>query len=248
MKKVVSIIILLSLLASCWTPDLLEETQEASLQDFYVETTLWSEFSGSSALEKVWQVSSSQDISLSANTNGRVISVNVKVWDRVQAWQVIARLEDNIWNLGINLQRSNIAIERARINYDSSKISLDKQIFDSQQQLDTFRRSLQTAQDDAEQNLLQAQDNVENNTIWIEDSQSALRLQQIDNNIEKAELDFEIKIAADTQQIKSYNANLRRDFNSLTTYLDDVIDFSDNILWVTEVNRNENRRFEQFLW
>lgn len=248
MKKIVSLILLSSLLVSCWRtqPSEVEETNEKT--DFFIETTLWSEFANTSSLEKVWQVTSSQDISLTANTNGRVSSVFVKVWDSVSAWQVIARLEDTIWNLWINLERSRIAIERAKINYESNEIALDKQVFDARTQLENLRRNLTAARLDAQQNLLQAEDNLNSSNVDNIDSQSALRLQQIDNNIEKSQLDYEIKVAADAQQIKSYSASLRRDFNALTNYMDDVIDFSDNILWVTEINRNENKRFEQFLW
>jgi len=248
MKKIISLLLVTTFLASCSGSDqILWESQDTKT-DFFVETTLGSEFASASSLEKVWKVSSSQDISLTANTNGRVSSVFVKVGDSVQAWQILARLEDTIWNLWINLQRSNIAIDRARINYESSEISLDKQIFDARQQLETLKRNLSAARLDAQQNLLQAQDTLSSSDVANQDSQSALRLQQIDNNIEKSELDFEIKVTADAQQITSYSASLRRDFNSLTTYLDDIIDFSDNILWVTDINRNENRRFEQFLW
>ena len=248
MKKLMSLILLSFILISCSRDDEWETLENDQKTDFFVETKLWSEFADNSSLQKVWRVSSSQDISLTANTNGRVSNVSVKVGDSVAAGQVIARLDDSIGNLGINLQRSNIAIDRARINYESSEISLDKQIFDARQQLETLRRNLSAANLDAQQNLLQAQDTLLSSNVWNDDSQSALRLQQIDNNIEKAQLDYEIKVANDKQQISSYSANLRRDFNALTNYIDDVIDFSDNILWVTEVNRNENRRFEQFLW
>ncbi len=238
---------LCSILVSCsGGEELWEPTQEK--KEFFIQTKLWTEFANNSLIKKVWQVSSSQDISLSANTNWRVTNVRVKVWDTVTAGQVIANLEDNIWNLWINLQRSNISIERAKINYESNKISLDKQIFDAQQQLENLQRSLATAQSDAKQNLLLAQDTVDNSSTNGLDSQSALRLQQLDNNIEKAELDYQIKLSADEQQIASYSPSLRREFNALSTFLDDVIDFSDNILWVTDVNRNQNRRFDQFLW
>jgi DNA-binding protein YbaB len=67
--------------------------------------------------------------------------------------------------LGINLQRSNIAIERAKINYESNEISLDKQIFDTRQQVETLRRNLLAASSDAQQNLLQVQDNLNSSDI-----------------------------------------------------------------------------------
>lgn len=245
MKKVIATIVLSIFLSSCWAPEEIQTVVEKS--DFFVETTLWSDFTGNTSFEKTGQASSSQDIELSANANGRVSYVGVKAGDTVSAGQVIASLEDNIGNYGINLQRSSIGIERAQINYESSKISLDKQVFDADLNLEKLERNLETLQKDSEQNIIQAQDNLNNSQYDGLDSRSALQLQQLDNNIEKSKLDYEIKLTADQQQIESYKATLRRDFNNLQTFLDDIIEFSDEILGVTDLNRAENDDYEMFL-
>lgn len=246
MKKAISFFLLITFLVSCGEVEDVKE--EAKKSEFYVNTKLWSEFSGTTKFIKIWQVSSSQDIDLSSNANGRLSSVRVKPWDSVFAGQVIATLEDNIWNYGISLERASIWVERAEINYESQKINLDKAIFDAEKNLSKLTRNLEALKQDTEQNLLQAEDNLNNSKYDGLDSRSALQLEQLDNNIEKARLDYEIKLTADNEQIASYGASLRRDFNALQTFLDDIIEFSDEILWVTDINRSENDDFEMFLW
>jgi len=223
-----------------------EESQ--SRADFYVETTLWDDFQNSSFIEKTWQISSSQDIMLSANANGRVSSVSVKPWDSVYAGQVIARLDDTLWSYGINLDRASIWVERAKINYDSTKLSLDKQVFDAEINLEKLKRNLEILRKDSDQNLIQAQDNFNNSQYDNLDSRAALQIEQLDNNIEKAKLDYDIKVSSDLQQIESFKASTKKEFNILRWYLSDVTNFSDEILWVSEENKNKNNDFEDFLW
>lgn len=245
MKKYISILLLTSFLVSCWwTEEIVKENKKT---DFFVETKLGSEFSGETSFVKTGKVSASQDIILTSNASGRISYIGVKTGDKVSAGQVLASLQDNVWNYGISLQRAEIGIERAQINYDSTKISLDKQVFDAELNLQKLQRNLETLKKDAEQSIIQAKDNVENSQYEWLDSRSALQLQQLDNNIEKAKLDYSIKLAADVEQISSYKSTLKKDFIALQTFLDDIIEFSDKILGITDANRTENDDYEMFL-
>ena len=236
------------MLSSCWLfwkEEVIESTEK---QDYYVDVIDFLELSGATQIEKVWQVNSSQDIELSANANGRVSSVWVKVWDKVSAGQVLARLDDSIGNYGISLERSNIWIESAQINYDYTKLSLDQQIEDARLRLEELERNLEIAVRDAAQNLEQAKNDLDSSKYEDLDTAAALQLEQIDNNIEKSRLEYEIKIQSDQQQIETFKANVKKEFQNIRTQVLDVIDFSDQILWVTEQNRRKNDKFEEFLW
>ena len=246
MKKIFLCIMCILVLSSCWDSE--KEITETSKSDFYVETALWSEFSWGITFEKTGQVSSSQDISLTANTSGRVSQVLVKPGDQVWAGQIIARLEDNIWNLWVNLSRAANSIERAKINLESNKITLDKQVFDAELSLKNLERDLLVLRQDSEQNLLLARDTLENSQYDNLDSSSALQLQSLDNNIEKSKLDYEVRVASDEETIEWYKSTLKRDYDTLLIFLVDVIEFSDEILGVTQLNRDENDDFEDFLW
>ena len=160
---------------------------------------------------------------------------------------MIARLEDNIGSYGISVQRASNSVERAQISYESNKISLDKQVFDAELNLEKLQRNLVALKSDSEQNLLLAEDNLQNSQYDGLDSTSALQLQQLDNNIEKAKLDYDIKLVADEETVESYKASLKKDYNTLLIFLDDIIEFSDELLGVTELNKDEDNDFEDFL-
>lgn len=245
MKKIITLLLLASILTSCGG---IEEEIKSEKADFYVNTILGNELSETIILEKTGQVRSGQDISLSSNASGRVSDIYVKAGDTVKAGQVLAILEDSIWSYWINLQRSGISVERAKINYESTELSLDKAIFDTQINLDNLERNLVALKSDSQQNILLAQDNLENSQYWNLDSSSALKLESLDNAIEKSKLDYEIKISTDMQSIEWYKATLKKEFSWILTILIDVQEFSDKILWVSDINKNKNNRFEDFLW
>lgn len=246
MKKIFLSLIIFFLLSSCWAEEVVDSTPDKI--DFFVETTIWSDFNGGSNIDKVWQVRSSQDISLSSTVSWRVVGVLVKPGDNVYAGQVIGRLSDSIGNYTTSIQRASNSIDRANINYDSSSLSLDKQIFDAEINLGKLERSLEIAKKDSEQNLLQAEDTLSNSLYDGLDSKAALQISQLDNNIEKAKLDYDNKLISDDQTIDGYASSLKKDFWVLGRFLDDIIQFSDEILWVTEVNKDENDDFEYLLW
>ena len=236
---------MLTLLAWCSKVELEEETQKA---DFFVSTLSGDQASSSIVLEKTGQVRSGQDISLSSNASGRVSQVYVKSGDTVEAWQILAVLEDTIWSYGINLQRSEIGVERATINYESTELSLDKAIFDGQLNLDRLERNLSALRIDSEQNILIAQDTLDNSQYGNLDSSSALRLESLDNAIEKSKLDYEIKLSSDAQSIEWYKATLKKEFSWITSTLIDLQEFADTLLGITDIHKDDNNDFEDFLW
>lgn len=252
MKYIYIYLSILLVLVSCGRPESTQDTQETQIPEaekteFFVVTTRGSEFSGESTLKKTWQVSSSQDITITNNTSGRVAQINTQVWQRVNTWQVLVRLDDTISNLDISLERSQNAIDRSQLDYESSKVSFERQIFDARQSVKDLERALVTLEQDSEQSIIQAKENLKNSTTQFSDSTSELQLEQLDNNIEKARFEYDILLENDRQVIVWYGQRLKTDFDALNILLDDVIEFSDEILWVTQLNRFENDRIDDFL-
>lgn len=220
MKKILYILLLSLFLFSCAENEIITEK---SSQDFFVEVKKIDDFSKSLNLEKTWKVSSSQDIKLTSQVSWRVGKIYVKEWEEVWKWDIIARLEDNIANYGLALERAQNALDKANINYESTENQLNKGISDLKINLDNLKFD-------------------ETN------SKSSLELEKIDNSIKKLALDYENLKIQNVQVINGFKNSLWKDLTTFTTFIDDIIDFSDKLLWVTTKNKDENDLFEEFLW
>lgn len=198
-------------------------------------------------IEKTGRVSGSQEIVLSSQASGQVADVLVKQGQSVEKGQILAYVSDSVANYGISLQRSALGVERAQINYDANELSLDKQVFDAQQNLDTLQRNLTLAQEDAQKNLALAEDSKTSSQYDNLESTASLQLQQLDNNIEKSYLDYEIKLESDAQQIATFKNNILKDFSSSRNILIDVLVFGDELLGVTPERKRDNDDYEDLL-
>jgi hypothetical protein len=69
-------------------------------------------------------------------------------------------LDDTVANYNINLERATNTIEKMQITYDSTKVSLDKQIFDLEITLEKLNNSLDTLKTTSEIDISQAKDNL----------------------------------------------------------------------------------------
>ncbi len=245
MKRIFSFIFLSIFLVSCGVDETLTEDEK---QEFFISTKLGRDLSWNILLEKSGKVTSSQDIQLTSQASWRVSSVLVKAGDTVQAGQTLVTLDDTIWSYALNLQRAANGVERARINYDSTQLQLEKQIFDGENSLAKLTRNLETLKKDTDQSIKQAEDSLQNSQYGNLDSRSALQIEQLDNNIKKTELDFENKKIADFETIEWFKTNLKKDANNLIITLDDIIQFSDEILGVTDINKYKNEDIQTFLW
>ncbi len=235
-KNLLIVLISLVLLSSCWTDDIQEE-QVQEKKEFLIETKAFWEFSNEATLRKTWRLSSSQNISLNSNANGRVGSIYVNAWDNVQKWQLLAILEDNVANYNLNISSANNALssaknslEVAKNNYEKAKIDVESKKITLEKQISDLRRNL---------NNLDV-DNV--------NSSSSVELDKIDNSIERLEIEYENLVLSNEEQINNFEKTISREFVVLQDYLYDINYFSDQILWLTPENRNKNDSYERFLW
>ena len=240
--------LLLSLFFLLWcgwseNTDIVSDTK-----NFFVTTQNLSEFDNQAFLTKTSRVSSSSDITLTTNAPGRVSTIFVREWDNISAGQQLIQLSDNVANYYLNLQRAENELDRAKINYDSNKISLDKQVTDAVSALDRIKFDYENAKVQANQDIIQAQNNRDDANANSDDSISNLEIQRIEANIAKSELDYDNSLISDEQTIAWFRSTLIKDFNAQLIFLDDVIEFSDTLLWVTIKNDNFADDIDQFLW
>jgi multidrug resistance efflux pump len=222
MKKIQLITLLLlslTLLTSCWK----EEVSEEQKKDFLIETKNISDFWNKYVIEKVWTVWSMQNISISSQVNWRVNNVYIKEGQYVNKWETILTISDNIANYWLSLASAKNNLEKAKLSYESTEVSLNKAIADIKRDLN----------------------NSEIDNLW---SNSSLELEKIENSIKKIWLDFDNLKIANQEQINWFKNSFNRDVTNFAIFTEDIIDFSDELLWVTDKNKDENDDFEDYLW
>lgn len=242
MKKIILILLLSILILSWCSDDKWVEVLEK--KDFYIDVKKIWDFDNIAYLNKTWKIDSTQNITLNSNANGRVKSILVKNWENVLEWQLLAVLEDNLANYNLNLEvaenaldasknaldvtKNNLSVsennlEKARLNYESTKLKLDKSIGD-------IERSL---------NNLNTED---------ETTSTSIEINKIDNSISRLNLEYDNLIMSNDETLSSFKRSLEKEITVLNNYLSDIIYFSDEILWVTELNKNKNNSYEIYLW
>ncbi len=217
-------------------------------QEFFIETKKFWDFSKNAQIKKIWKITGSQDISMTASAAGRVTEIYVKAGDNVQAGQRLAVLSDNLTNFWINLSRSWNGIERAQINYDSQKISLDKQVLDAEINVDKLEANLEALRKTVNKNLERAQNDVDNVDLEKNGSKASLDIQKLDNNIERLQIEYDNLLVSNQQNLNWFQWNLQNFFNSYTTLVADIAQFGDELFGISILNRDENDAFEDFLW
>lgn len=242
MKKIILILLLSFLTLSSCSKE--EETTQVEKKDFYIDVKKIGDFDNVAYLNKTWKIDSTQNITLNSSANGRVKSILVKNGETVSEWQLLAILEDNIANYNLNLEvalnsldasknaldvtKNNLSVsennlEKAKLNYESTKLKLDKSIWD-------IERSL-------------------NNLNTEDDSTStAIEINKIDNSISRIKIEYDNLVISNNETLSSFKRSLEKEVTVLNNYLSDIIYFSDEILWVTELNKNKNNSYEIYLW
>lgn len=206
-----------------------EDTMVAEKTDFLIETlTVWTSWEGA-IITKNWKVEWISDITLTAQTAWRVVSLNSKIGLDIQKWWNIARLEDTQWSTTYRAQSSSLAVDSAENTYEVQKKNIEKQIQD-----------LLLAKQRAELNY--------NNTNGWETNNTILQLAGLQKSLEKARLDYQTKLSGDNTTLQNNIISAKNIYNDTLNLLFDVVDQSDKLLGVTDANRRLASDYDIYLW
>lgn len=208
---------------------------------------LWS-FDNFSYINKSWRLDPINNIDVISDVNWRLLNILVKEWQKVLAWDLLARISDINWVYTSALQNAENELNASRIRKEEQLISLNKIISD-------FEIALRAAKNDHELLTLDLEKqikelNIKKSSVNLldENSPASLNLSRLEQEIEKAKLDYENLLLSDNQQKRNFIININNNYNSFKRLLDEVIHSSDVILWVTNSNRHLNDSFEIYLW
>lgn len=256
MRKIILLFIITTLLASCWW----EKNNQASReqqekQNFYIKIQNAQEFTNQTEIKKTWKIMPSSVINISAKANWQVSNILVKEWDDVKKWQILAKLSDSISNYYLKLQNAKNSLESAKLNLESTQISLDKAIQDAQLNLEKAKSNYNIAKQDAQKSIENSEKNLENIRINLEntdltqwDSKASLDLERAKQSLKKQELDYQNKLTSDEETLISYIESTKEKYSNLKSTNDDILNFADELLWVSDLNKNKNDNFEDYLW
>lgn len=250
MKKILLIIFILSLvLSSCNKEEIIEKK-------FYKTYTVntWSLSSKDSIVVTLeWKNTSF----LSFKTPWRISEIYVKKWDKVKAWDILAKLwneESNItyrWLDNILVNMSSIGVDISSIWTDTNKMkSAIEKLYDERLKLlqDNYEKAKIATQMKEKDLNLAIKTNIDSSTMFswslisVEQKikQASIALKMATNNLENS-----------TKLLEQEKLNIRKNaLNALNnTYIiaRNSLDYIDSILGVTNLYKNQNDGYEIYL-
>lgn len=229
MKKYIILILIASLvLTSCWQ-------EEKKVVKYYSTWTVqtWSIDLNNSF---VWYVESENTIPLSTKVWWRVSNLYVDIWDKVNAWELLVELdwsEAKVW-----YKTSENIISSLQALKESTSLMFDSQIKAMGAKVEQAKAWnlwthvwLQDAKNITDSQLKTTLSWVNQAEIWLELAQT---------NLEKT------KLVLETKKHHIYKNTINAITNSVI--LDtNVLNFVDNLIWITEANKNKNDSYENYL-
>ncbi len=254
MKKIIWILVISTgLLSSCGKEEMVIEQAipPKMVQSITLEPKTFTE-----SIKLAGKITSDQEIFISPLTSGMIKSVEVKVGDKVEKWDILAVIDtqSNLTNINLNsvqntynntltifsttkesLERN---LENAKIQLENAKISKDNVYASTQKQLELAQAQLQT--------VLKQKDNTTKTTT------TSIALAQ--EGLENAKLNlqnFEKNYIENLKGLETKKASLLENIkisidNSFATF-DGALSSVDTILGVTDTNKSNNDSYEIYL-
>jgi len=217
MKKTtyISIFFAISLLilAGCGSTDTTEDEKLV----FGIQAVLVDELSPIATREKVWSLLEQQQITVTAQAAGSVSSIPWREGQDVLSGQPIIQLADTVSSYGLQVQRAENALDRARAQEEQTRLSLEDTVVAAEAGLIQAEEALRVAQDGG---LL------------------SLRWQEL--SAQQARITSE-------SQLQNIQINFISEYTTLRDLLVDVLDRGDSILAVTNKYRGQNEEFRTLI-
>jgi len=203
-------------------------------QPFYVNVEKISNFSSQSVVWKNGKIQSTNDVIVSAQVAWRVRTISKKEWDKVWINTSLVRLTDSASNYALQVERSNLNVKSAVIQFEQTQIDLDTRIEDTQRALQQAKDNYEIAKAQSEQSINQALENLKNTQKNVSWSLASLTLDQTKTN-----LDWSLDQLQD--QILAHK-------RSLSDYFDDVLYKSDVLLGVSLDVDSQDQTIARYVW
>ena len=248
MKKIsiVLLLVLSLLLISCAKKEIVVE-EKIIKKDFIVKTQTLEKLGNVSYINKTGKLSAKDDIIVSSQAMWKVSTINFKEWDNIKNNDIIMKLEDSYSRYGIARNKANTWLTSIKLEYENTKLRLDKAVNDATINLQKTQQDYNTTVKNIAEDNKSAKINLDNADLGNEKSIAKLNYEKLFNELEKSKLDYKNALNVNQQNINWYKRQIWIEYSNLKILYTDIIEFSDKILWVTDANKTENDSFEDYL-
>ena len=212
--------LILSLLSGCGSEDVIVEQIK---QPFQIQTMNIYNSENLGYITKSAKLQWASEIVMSSMVSGRIKNIWYILGQKVALGSNLIQLQ-NIASLpGVEVQSAQLWLERARITEQStaSDIALQKE------------------------KLQYDLNNVDKNLTW---SNTQIQLAKLEQDLEKAEFDYQAKLKSDDQTNENLITSARNIQSDLEIILTDTANETDKLLWITDIYRDwEYKELRVFL-
>ncbi|USN55921.1 MAG: hypothetical protein H6765_05155 [Candidatus Peribacteria bacterium] len=113
-------------------PKTTDQDSEANKKPYYIEVIAFEDLKEEPSIQKNGRLLGAQDITVSSQVAARVKDISATIGAEVSADTPIVKLEDNSGVYTFNAQRAATALSQAQISYESTMLSIDKALTDTQ--------------------------------------------------------------------------------------------------------------------
>jgi multidrug resistance efflux pump len=256
MKKIIPLLLLsFIIISSCWSDSEEKSTDIKKIvssvmksQNFIIETQNYDDFENVYQVKKSAKILPNQNISVKSEATWKVWNILVREWDEVYIWQRLVLLNDDYSKYSLDLEKSEINLERSKINLESQTISLEKNIIDAKLNLEKAQSNYDINKVKYEEDLKKADLDYLNSQSGVEGTSTSLALEKLEENLKKSELDYNNTLESNKQQLNTYIESIKTEYRDILIDLRDIINFSDEIFWITDDNKDKNNSFDNYLW
>lgn len=262
MKKILSIIILPSfLLFSCGKKEETQIVDEVVKKYAKTETIALKPFT--EELKLTWKIAWNKETNISSQISWTVKSINVKAWDKVKAWDILAQIDTKTNSLQTNLNTITNTYENTLNVYSLTKESIEKDLASAKTQLENAKTTKANTYASTDEQLKIVQTQLDNIKTQVKNTKNSsvtsLDLSQKSYDSAKLSLDNFEKNASET--LKGFDIKLKT-LNDKKAWLSDTIDtttisslatidssltYIDTVLGISDQNKNQNDSYEIYL-
>lgn len=255
MRKIIfSLILIMFLTTSCSKKEeiIVDNTQKVK----YVKTQILEPKFFTENIKLIWKVSSSQETVISPLTSWIIKSVNVKLWDKVKKWDILATIDTKSNLISNNLNTANNIYNNTVNVFELTKESISKDLELAKIQLENAQTTRDNTYASTEEQLKIVQTQLNNIQTQVKNTKQSSNssLDLAEKSLENAKLNlenFEKNYTETMKMLDTKKNNLIKNINSTISSslvnIDSALTYADTILWITNWNKNLNDSYEIYL-